>query len=119
MPENIELIKKSYKSIEVDVTVAAAVTKAYFMVKNSPGDSDASALASLTITGSAASSGQITAAGPPTATLKFYVSETLLDAINAGDYLWSIKCISNGHAYSPPEGYGKLKVLDARIAAVS
>ena len=119
MPENIELIKKSYKSIEVDVTVAAAVTKAYFMVKNSLSDADASALASLTITGTGSASGQITVAGPTVATLKFYVSETLLDAVNAGDYFWSIKCISNSHAYSPPEGWGMLKVLDSRIAAVS
>ena len=119
MPENIELIKKSYKSIEVDVTVAAAVTKAYFMVKNDLSDPDASALASLEITSALTASGQITAAGPPTATLKFYVSETALDNVSAGDYFWAIKCISNSHAYSPPEGYGKLKVLDAKIAAVS
>lgn len=119
MPENIRLIKKSYKKIIFTVTCVADISKAYFMVKRSLSDLDAAALVNLSITGTPATGGQITDTTQPTATLEFFVVETALDAVPRGDYVWCLKCISGGHAYTPPEGYGKLTVAEAGVVAVS
>lgn len=115
MGESIELIKSSYKSVEFAIECAAALTKAYFMVKRSLEDLDADSLVTKTINTGLTASGQISAAGPPTATAKFFISETDLNAISPGNYVWCVKCISAGHAYRPPDGWGKLTVSPAGI----
>jgi hypothetical protein len=119
MSENFTLIKKSYKEIQVSVTCVSAITKAYFMIKANRADPDASALVTKTITSASAAAGQITTAGPPTATLKFYILETDLDSLNDIQYPWDIKCISNSHAYKPPEANGVVSINQASILAVN
>jgi len=119
MSPTINLIKKSYKAIEVDVTCVAAITKAYFMIKSSKTDLDAAALVTKTITSASTASGQITVAGPTVATLRFFIGETDLDLLKDTEYPCFIKCISNGHAYAPPEGEGKVSISSAGILAVT
>lgn len=119
MGESVTLIKKSAKTLIFDISCVSSVSKAYFVVKNSLSDADTGALVKLTITGTMSSDGQITSAGPPKATLNFSVTPTKLDSIVPGHYVWSIKCISGGLAYSPPLGRGILNVLEHGVDATS
>lgn len=119
MGESITLIKKSAKVLVFNVTCTSSVSKAYLVIKNNLNDADTDALAKLTITSVLNADGQITTAGPPTATLSFIVTATKLDALVAGDYEWAIKCISGGLAYSPPLGRGKLILMEQGSDATS